>query len=345
MGGARGNALLTSLLGAVLLVLLAVEGATIPWINQLLSVHVFVGLLLLGPVAVKLASTGYRFASYYGGGAEYVRRGPPVPVVRFVVAPVLVLSTLVLFGTGVALVVSPARGAVLGLHKASFVVWFGAMTVHVLLYAWRVGRHLVVEAGRRVRGRGYRLALVLVAVAAGLVVAVAAYPQASPWFNGLAAEGKDDPPPAGTTTDVKTTRAALPAAVESGLLPWGLHAPLSREVVLPQAGTRGLIVFGGLTSGSASTAAVELLDTRNGVRLPARNPAPGDARRRGCLARRAAARDRRRHGGPGGLDPDRDWHEGGAGRRAPGPARRRGRRDDRAHRVPRRRLRRIGHEP
>ena len=64
MGGARGNALLTSLLGAVLLVLLAVEGATIPLIHQLLSVHVFVGLLLLGPVALKLGSTGYRFARY-----------------------------------------------------------------------------------------------------------------------------------------------------------------------------------------------------------------------------------------------------------------------------------------
>ncbi len=267
MGGARGNALLTSLLAAVLLLLLAIEGATIPWIQPLLSVHVFVGLLLLGPLALKLGSTGYRAASYYRGGAEYVRRGPPASIMRFVVAPILVLSTLVLFGTGVALVASPARGAVLGLHKASFVVWFAAMTVHVLLYAYRVGRHLLVEAARRVRGRGYRLALVVVAVVAGLFVAVAAYPQAKPWFNGLAAGGKEDPP-AGTTTDVKTTQAALPAAVESGLLPWGLHAPLSREVVLPQPGTRGLVVLGGLTSGSASTAAVELLDTRNGVQSP-----------------------------------------------------------------------------
>jgi hypothetical protein len=254
-------------LGAVLLLLLAIEGATIPWIRPLLSVHVFVGLLLLGPLALKLGSTGYRAASYYRGGAEYVRRGPPASIMRFVVAPILVLSTLLLFGTGVALVASPARGAVLGLHKASFVVWFAAMTVHVLLYAYRVGRHLLVEAARRVRGRGYRLALVVVAVVAGLFVAVAAYPQAKPWFNGLAAGGKEDPP-AGTTTDVKTTQAALPAAVESGLLPWGLHAPLSREVVLPQPGTRGLVVLGGLTSGSASTAAVELLDTRNGVQSP-----------------------------------------------------------------------------
>ncbi len=268
MGGARGNALLTSLSGAVLLVLLAVEGATIPWIQPLLSVHVFVGLLLLGPVALKLASAGYRFLGYYRGRADYVRLGPPAAIMRFVVAPALVLSTLVLFGTGVALVVSPARGAVLGLHKASFIVWFGAMTVHVLVYAYRVGRHLVVERARRVRGRGYRLALVLVAVAAGLLVAVAAYPQAKPWFNGLGAGAKEDPPRVGSTTDVKTTRPVLPPAVESGLLPWALHRPLSREVVLPQPGTRGLVVLGGLESGDASTAAVALLDTRNGVLSP-----------------------------------------------------------------------------
>ena len=61
LGGARGNSLLTSLTAAVLLVLLAVEGATIPLIHQLLSLHVFLGVLLLGPVALKVASTGYRF--------------------------------------------------------------------------------------------------------------------------------------------------------------------------------------------------------------------------------------------------------------------------------------------
>ena len=53
-----------------LLVLLAIEGATIPWIRPLLSVHIFVGMLLLGPVALKLATTGYRFARYYTGGPD-----------------------------------------------------------------------------------------------------------------------------------------------------------------------------------------------------------------------------------------------------------------------------------
>lgn len=185
LGGARGNALLTSLTAAVLLVLLAVEGATIPAIQPLLSVHVFVGLLLLGPVALKLASTGYRFLRYYRRSEDYLSLGPPASLMRFVVAPTLVVSTLALFGSGVALLARPERGAVLTLHKASFVVWFGAMAVHVLGYALRVGRQLVAEATLRVDGRAYRIAVALLALLAGLVTALAAYSLADPWFQGL----------------------------------------------------------------------------------------------------------------------------------------------------------------
>jgi len=64
--GVEGNARLTGLNG-VLLVLLAVEGATILRIRQLISVHVYVGVLLVGPVLLKCASTVYRFIRYYAG--------------------------------------------------------------------------------------------------------------------------------------------------------------------------------------------------------------------------------------------------------------------------------------
>src|SRR5712671_2988133 len=94
LGGVVGNARLTALSGALLLVLLAVEGATIPFLGALLSVHIFVGMLLLAPVALKLASTGYRFARYYSRVPEYVEAGPPAPLMRVLVAPVLVISTV-----------------------------------------------------------------------------------------------------------------------------------------------------------------------------------------------------------------------------------------------------------
>jgi hypothetical protein len=182
LGGAAGNARLTALAGALLLVLLAVEGATIPFLGALLSVHIFVGMLLLGPVALKLASTGYRFARYYAGAREYTELGPPAPLMRVLVAPVLVLTTLTLFGSGVALLASPHRGAVLGLHKASFVVWFGACAIHVLAYALRAFRHLVAAAPA---GDALRLAFVVAAIAAGAAVAVETYPLAAPWLQGF----------------------------------------------------------------------------------------------------------------------------------------------------------------
>jgi hypothetical protein len=185
LGGAVGNNRLTSLLGVILLVGLAVEGATIPSIHSLLSVHIFVGMLLLGPVALKLATTGYRFVRYYAGGIEYVRLGPPLPLMRFLVAPVLVLSTLTLFGTGVVLLAIPHRGAVLGLHKASFIVFFGAMTIHVLSYTPRAARHALADLrGRMPGGNRLRLTIVLVAIAAGAVIAIATYPLAHAWFHG-----------------------------------------------------------------------------------------------------------------------------------------------------------------
>ena len=60
-------------------------------------------------------------------------RGPPHVVLRTVAAPVRSLTTVVLFGTGAALLVrDQTDGTVVGLHKASFIVWFGAASLHVL---------------------------------------------------------------------------------------------------------------------------------------------------------------------------------------------------------------------
>ncbi|HUY70761.1 MAG TPA: hypothetical protein VMV08_00830 [Gaiellaceae bacterium] len=181
--GAVGNGRLTALTGAVLLLLLAAEGATIPWIRPLLSVHIFLGMLLLGPVALKLASTGYRVVRYYTGATEYVQLGPPAPLMRVLVAPVLVLSTATLFGTGVILLAVPHRGLVLGLHKASFIIWFGAMGIHVLAYALRAARGALAELRPGSRGRRLRLLAVVLAVATGVATAALTYHLAAPWFS------------------------------------------------------------------------------------------------------------------------------------------------------------------
>src|SRR5579872_1004551 len=123
--GPDANARLTSSLAAVLFVLLAAEGVTIVAIGPLLSAHVFVGVLLIPPVIVKIASTGWRFAQYYRGDPAYRRKGPPHPILRLL-GPVAVVLTLAVLASGVALVALPhsTRGLMLQLHQATFVLWF-----------------------------------------------------------------------------------------------------------------------------------------------------------------------------------------------------------------------------
>ncbi len=152
--GAEGNEKLTAMTGAILLAGFAVEGFTVLEIHRLLFLHFLVGLLLIGPVALKIASTMYRFVRYYAGSAPYVRKGPPAPVLR-VLGPLVILTSVAVLGTGVLLAVGGRGGPWLFLHKASFVLWFGVMTIHVLNYAPRLPRMLGArsEYGRSDHGR------------------------------------------------------------------------------------------------------------------------------------------------------------------------------------------------
>ena len=178
VGGSGGNAQLTGVVAEVLLLLLAVEGATLLNLRSFLTVHAFVGMLLIPVVGLKLASTGWRMARYYLRGEEYVRAGPPHLMMRALVAPVLLLSTLVLFATGVALLVlGQTEGTVVGLHKASFVVWLAVTGVHVLAHL----RRLPVLAFASGRGARRRLAVVTATVLAGGALAVSTLSLVTPW--------------------------------------------------------------------------------------------------------------------------------------------------------------------
>jgi hypothetical protein len=131
--GVLGNAHLTSTIAAVLLVLLAIEGVTVLHVGSLLTLHVFLGFVLIPPIALKIASTSYRFVRYYSGTSAYQRKGPPPALLRLL-GPLVVLLTFVLFASGVALlfVGSGFRSTLLTIHQASFILWFIAMTVHVI---------------------------------------------------------------------------------------------------------------------------------------------------------------------------------------------------------------------
>jgi hypothetical protein len=118
---------------AVLLVLLAAEGVTVLRVRALLTAHVLIGVLLVPPVLLKIGTTGYRFVRYYTGSPAYRRKGPPALLLR-VLGPLVVVLTTCLFASGIALLFAGPglRRDLLLLHKASFVLWFVVMAVHVL---------------------------------------------------------------------------------------------------------------------------------------------------------------------------------------------------------------------
>jgi hypothetical protein len=183
--GPERNSRLTALTGAVLLVLLAVEGITLLSLRAMLSWHIFVGVLVVPVVALKLGSTVYRFYRYYTHRPEYVRAGPPRLLLRLL-GPVAILSTLALLGSGLALIaVGPRGGLVLGLHKASFVVWVAALGVHVLGHLGRVPRAVSADLTARdgLGGSRGRLLLVAGAVVMGAIAAVAVLPYTTAWLH------------------------------------------------------------------------------------------------------------------------------------------------------------------
>ncbi len=194
-GGAEGNERLTAMTGAVLLVLLAAEGVTIAFKHQLLAEHFFIGMLLVGPVLVKLGSTMYRFARYYTGAAPYVRKGPPAPLLRLL-GPVIVVTSAGVIGSGVALAfVRPGPSIWLVAHKGFFVLWFCAMTVHVLYYAPRLpsllgrGSKARYRARAALAGAGRRWALLTASLAVGLILALSTYHLAGGWDRYLSHGG------------------------------------------------------------------------------------------------------------------------------------------------------------
>ncbi len=202
-GGSDGNERLTTITGAILIVLLAVIGVTILRVRSLLWVHLFVGLALIGPVLLKLASTGYRFVRYYTRDPIYLRKGPPPTYLRLL-APMVVLTTVIVFASGVVLLLAGpgSRATLMPIHKVSFFVWLACTAIHVLGHLPEVQRTLfggrkrsqiglrgavlagASDSGHDIsEGRAGRALSLAAALVGGLVLAVLLIPQFSPWLN------------------------------------------------------------------------------------------------------------------------------------------------------------------
>ncbi len=191
-GGPAGNRRLTAWTGLVLLLLFLVELVTVLDVRGLISWHVVVGCLLIPPALLKTGSTGWRMVRYYTGNDAYHEAGPP-PMLLRLLGPLVVLSTLAVLGTGLALVlIGPDRGrssilvpglSVLFLHKGSFVVWCGATGLHVL---GRIVPALRIVSGKgasggAVSGRGVRIGVITLAVATAALLALLVSPKIGAW--------------------------------------------------------------------------------------------------------------------------------------------------------------------
>lgn len=192
-GGPAGNARLTAWTGIVLLVLSLAELVTLLDVRHFISWHVVIGVLLVPPALLKTGTTGWRIARYYARDAHYVRAGPP-PMLLRLLGPAVVIFTLAVLASGLALVVlgQQRSQAVLvsavgfqvnavTVHQAMFAAWAAVTGLHVLGRVVPALRMTLVPPrdapdvpGHR-RRVGVLLAAVLIAaVASPLVLAAAA---------------------------------------------------------------------------------------------------------------------------------------------------------------------------
>lgn len=185
--GVEANARLTASTAVLLLVLLAAEGVTILNVRGWLSAHVFIGMLLIPPVLLKVGSTGYRFVRYYLGSPAYRSKGPPPTLLRLL-GPFIVVTTLAVVASGIVLMFVGAglRNQILLLHKASFVLWFGGMTIHVLCHlldtAQLAPRDVVRRSRKDVAGAGLRQWAVVTSFALGIPLGLLLLGRADTWL-------------------------------------------------------------------------------------------------------------------------------------------------------------------
>jgi hypothetical protein len=184
-----GNERLTAAVGLLVLVPILVEVATILLgVHTFMSWHVFVGLALIPAVLLKLASTGWRFARYYARSRAYIAQGPPQIAMRLL-APLFVVATVVLFGSGVAMGFLHGHALQIArrLHGPASVIWLLLLGLHVLVYLKRALRSTAQDAlptkREPLRGRASRAYALAAVVVCGLVLGAATVPAQHRWVD------------------------------------------------------------------------------------------------------------------------------------------------------------------
>jgi hypothetical protein len=193
-GGPAGNAQLTAWIGLVLLVAFLAELVTLLDVTALISWHIAIGVLLVPPALVKTATTGWRILRYYTGNRPYLQAGPP-PLLLRLLGPLVVVTTLALLGTGLALIplgpdstrasllaFAGVRVTPLTLHQGAFIAWAVATGLHVIARVVPAARLALAPPGQsRVAGVTSRTLTLLGTVLIGAVAALLVLALAHSW--------------------------------------------------------------------------------------------------------------------------------------------------------------------
>jgi hypothetical protein len=208
----EANARLTATTGLVLLVLLFAEGVTIPFVAPLVSWHIAIGLALIPPVLLKMGSTLWRFSRYYLGDEAYRRAGPPHLLLR-ALGPLVMVSTVVLLASGVALwLAGPGDTTLFRIHQLSFVAWFVFVAIHVTAHFLRATRLAAADAKDassstpKLRGARGRRSAVGLALALGIVVGLTSHAISSPWTS------REAPHPPAVAKPLRTAKTETKAS-------------------------------------------------------------------------------------------------------------------------------------
>jgi hypothetical protein len=173
------NKRITAIAGTVLFVLIIAELVITANLDGLRSEHIFVGVLLAGPLVVKICSTGYRFFRYYTKSPEFVRSGPPNILLR-VLAPFLVVMTILVFisGFGLAFGGHAYEGLFHKVHTVSVTLWLPLLGVHIYAYIRKafglIKYDWTSQSKYRVPGRegrlGINVAAIILSGVAGIIL-------------------------------------------------------------------------------------------------------------------------------------------------------------------------------
>lgn len=164
-----------------------------------MSWHVVIGVLLVPVALLKTGSTGWRIVRYYFGSRPYRTAGPP-PMILRVLGPLVILSTLGVLGSGLALIalgqgtsqqtwltVLGQQVSAVTLHQALFIA-FGVLTgLHLLariVPAIRLTTGAWTDTKPRTPGKRPRALALITTLAAAAVAAALVLPTAHGWQQG-----------------------------------------------------------------------------------------------------------------------------------------------------------------